>query len=564
MPVPTASRVRRGRDPSSVDNFPSTAAGRRWVGPKGPDPFRVCKEGGRHAGSLAAVPTRLLAALAAGVGLALGFEPFGLVLVAPPALALFFGATRRTSLRGGALVGSAFGLAFFGVHLFWMRALGTEPWIALTLLETFFLALLGVLLAALSRSRHWPLWYAVAWLAAETVRGAVPFGGLTWGQLGLGVIDTPVAAWLPWAGVSGATLVVALLAAGLAWGITEARPRAALLAAVAAALALTVPAVVSPPPAGTGEATVALVQGDVPGEGNDLVGHFREVTANQASATVALAERVARGEVDRPDFVVWPENSTAIDPFDDAQTSTDIERAVAAIGVPVLVGAIVDDPNPGRVLNQGIVYDPVTGAGDRYAKFHPVPFGEYVPYRWLFRKRFTERIGLVRRDMASGTRATPLQVGGIPVAGAICFDIAFDDTLGPQVRRGATLGVVQTSNALFIHTGQVAQQFAISRVRAKEVGRAVVVASVNGRSGVIDAGGEVIAQSPVRTQDVLVETVTLRTSRPVSLWVGPWLGRVAVALVSLGLLFTWLPYVRRNSKWVRPADTYEPTPGRNP
>lgn len=510
------------------------------------------------------MPTRLLAALAAGVGLALGFEPFGLVLLAPAALALFFGSARGTSLRGGALVGAAFGLAFFGVHLFWMRALGTEPWIALTLLETFFLAVLGVALAVLAGSRHWPLWYAVAWLAAETVRGAVPFGGLTWGQLGLGVIDTPVAAWLPWTGVSGASLVVALLAAGLTWGIADARPRAGVLAAAAAALALAIPAVVSPPSTEAGEATVAVIQGDVPGEGNDLVGHFREVTGNQSQATIDLAERVARGEVARPDFVVWPENSTAIDPFDDAQTSNDIARAVAAIGVPVLVGAIVDDPNPGRVLNQGIVYDPVTGAGDRYAKYHPVPFGEYVPYRWLFRKRFTERIGLVRRDMAAGTRATPLQVDGIPIAGAICFDIAFDDTLGPQVRSGARLGVVQTSNALFIHTGQVAQQFAISRVRAREIGRAVVVASVNGRSGVIDADGEVVAQSPVRTQDVLVETVTLRTSRPVSLWVGPWLGRVAVALASLGLLFTYLPYVRRNARWERPTDTYEPTPGRHP
>jgi apolipoprotein N-acyltransferase len=510
------------------------------------------------------VPTRLLAALAAGIGLALGFEPFGLVLLAPPALALFFGSARGTSLRGGAAVGAAFGLAFFGVHLFWMRALGTEPWIALTLLETSFLIALGIALAALSRSRRWPVWFAVAWLAAETVRGAVPFGGLTWGQLGLGVIDTPVAAWLPWTGVSGATLVVAMLAAGLTWAVTEARPRAGLVAAGAAAVALGVPVVVSPPSTAAGEATVALVQGDVPGEGNDLVGHFREVTSNQSTATIALAERVARGEVDQPDFVVWPENSTAIDPFDDVQTRDDIERAVAAIGVPVLVGAIVDDPNPGRVLNQGIVYDPVTGAGERYAKFHPVPFGEYVPYRWLFRKRFTERLGLVRRDMAAGTRATPIQVDGIPVAGAICFDIAFDDTLGPQVRRGARIGVVQTSNALFIHTGQVAQQFAISRVRAKEIGRAVVVASVNGRSGVIDADGSVISQSPVRTQDVLVETVTLRTSRPVSLWVGPWLGRVAVALVSLGLLFTCLPYVRRNTRRVPPAEAYEPTPGRNP
>ena len=42
--------------------------------------------------------------------------------------------------------------------------------------------------------------------------------------------------------------------------------------------------------------------------------------------------------------------------------------------------------------------------------------------------------------------------------------------------RGAELLVVQTNNAMYIHTGQIEQQFAISRLRALETGRSVVVA----------------------------------------------------------------------------------------
>ena len=48
----------------------------------------------------------------------------------------------------------------------------------------------------------------------------------------------------------------------------------------------------------------------------------------------------------------------------------------------MLVGAMVDAGTE-HVLNQGIVWEPGTGAGDRYTKRHPVPFGEYIPWRDL-------------------------------------------------------------------------------------------------------------------------------------------------------------------------------------
>ena len=59
---------------------------------------------------------------------------------------------------------------------------------------------------------------------------------------------------------------------------------------------------------------------------------------------------------------------------------------------------------------------------------------------------------------------------------------------------------VQTSNAMFIHTDQIDQQFAISRLRAIETGRYVVVAAINGVSGVIAPDGGVVDRAGVRTR----------------------------------------------------------------
>ena len=209
-----------------------------------------------------------------------------------------------------------------------------------------------------------------------------------------------------------------------------------------------------------------------------MLADFRQVTDNHVRATVELADEVDAGERGAPGLRALAGELHGRRPVPRRETRTGIETAVAAIGVPILVGAMVD-AGPGHVMNQGIVWDPVLGGGDRYTKRHPVPFGEYIPWRNVFGDSFG-KLDMIPRDMLSGTREEPLRVGDALVADAICFDVAYDDGLYDQVTHGAQMVVVQTSNAMFIHTSQIEQQFEISRVRAIELGRSLAVASVNG------------------------------------------------------------------------------------
>ncbi|CAB4774921.1 unannotated protein [freshwater metagenome] len=303
----------------------------------------------------------------------------------------------------------------------------------------------------------------------------------------------------------------------LAWVVGEgkARPIGAVVVIGAALLVGSAPVLVRPESltssweAGLPTVTVAAVQGDVPGAGNDLVAVHEQVTENHVQATVDLAERVESGAVPRPDFVLWPENSTAVDPFADEQTNAGISRAVAAVGVPVLVGAIVDGPRPDAVLNQGLAWLPDGSTKERYTKRHPVPFGEYVPFRSLLSGLQIGRLDMIPRDMIAGTRTRPLDIAGTRVADLICFDVAFDDSVAAQIENGGQMVTVQTSNATFTGTSQQMQQFTISRARAMETGRTVVVASTNGISGVIGPDGTVRAQLEPRTTDIAVAQVAL-------------------------------------------------------
>jgi apolipoprotein N-acyltransferase len=484
------------------------------------------------------VLVRVLLALGSGVLLSLAFEPVALPIVIPVAVAGFVLTARGLRLRSGWIPGLAFGIGFQYVLIFWMRAVGVDAWLALATAEAAFLAILGSLTAVLTRHRWWPLWVAAGWTAIEVWRSGWPFSGMPWGRLAFAVVDTPVERALPWIGGVGVSFVLALAGTLLAWVVVSAaRERLVAVGALVALVAVAMLPVALPwRSTPTSQVTVAAVQGDVPGPGDNILYDYRQVTQNHVDATVALAQRVDAGTAPRPDFVVWPENSTAVDPFRDAQTNAAIRSAVMAIKVPILVGAIVDG-GPQHVLNQGIVWDPVTGAGDRYTKRHPVPFGEYIPARSLFTRQFG-RLAEIPRDMMSGTRSTPLEIAGVPVADSICFDVAYDDGIYAQVARGAQMLTVQTSNATFIHTDQIDQQFAITRLRAIETGRWLVVASTNGVSGVIAPDGRVVARAEPRTQKVLLEKVGLEDSVTPAVLLGPWPGRLMVALTLAGLLLT--------------------------
>ncbi len=513
--------------------------------PAGTSPVR----GDRHASAtVCSVPLRCLVALVGGLVLAAAFEPIGFAWLMPPAIAALVLSVRGLRARSAWIPSLIFGIAFTYAVMVWMRSVGTDAWIAMCALEAAFFVPLGIGLAWSTRLRAWPVWTALWWVGIETWRSGFPFSGMPFGRLVFATADTPWADALPWIGMTGVSLLVALSGTTLAWVVLHLRDRTRLAVVVAAALAAVtvLPVLVPFTVAESGTTTVAAVQGDVPGTGLDVVAHHREVTANHVRLTEELADAVAAGRLRQPDFVVWPENSTAVDPFTDPGVHAGIIAASDAIGVPVLLGGVSGDPlDETRVLNQGIVYRPGLGSGDRYTKRHPVPYGEYIPFRGSLIPATYGKLTMVPRDMVRGTSLEPIRIGDVRVADAICFDVAYDEGISGQVARGAQLVTVQTSNAMFSRTGQLAQQFEISRLRAQETGRWVVVAAVNGISGVVRPDGEVVASVPAHGQEVLLETVGLSTTITPAVRLGVWPARLVLGFLVLHTALVMITYRRR-------------------
>jgi apolipoprotein N-acyltransferase len=488
-----------------------------------------------------------------GVATALAFAPFGLWPLALLGVAGVLAVQWRTTSGRSATFGFFYGFAFFVVLLQWMTVIGTDAWLLLAAYCALWNAALGSLVGPLSRLRGGTLWVASGWVVMEALRGRVPLGGFPWGEIAFSQGNSPLAALTPLAGMAGVTFLVVWIAALAIESVRRRRWRAV---GVVVVLAFLVSFVIPRPFEFGGEsstAVVAVVQGGTPGTGMEAMGTRRAVLQTHIDQTFALAAAIDAGEEARPQFVLWPENSSDIDPYQDPSVAADISAAAAAVGVPIVVGAVVETVDPTMVENTGIVWDPTTGPGDTYVKNHPVPFGEFVP----FREQLAPLIGRferVPRDFVRGSSPGVLEVGGIVIGDVICFEVAYDDVFIGVIDGGAQLITVQTNNATYQGSGQPEQQWDIERLRALQAGRAVVVASTTGVSGFIEPDGVVTARMDEGERGYIVQGVSLRTGRTPSTVLGAIPEIIAGGALLTGLIIYMYVHARRQARTSRSSD----------
>jgi apolipoprotein N-acyltransferase len=541
-------------------------------------PSAASRQRGRDAGGQPGLRLRwaFLVALAGGLLLAVSFPPVGIWPLAPLGVALLTVALAGRNLRASFACGLVFGVAFFFPLLSWVINVWWFAWTALALGSAVILAVLAIAQRLLLRLPGWPVAVAGWWVSLEALRDRFPFGGFPWGRLAMSQASAPTAGWAAVGGAPVLSFVVALVGASLGWLILSALGRRpvrhpedspasgpetgpgspppghpllralalpALAVVVTAGLAAAGGLLPVDPTAGAKTAEVAAVQGNVPRARNlpeEL--NDTEVTGNHTRATEQLAAQVKAGRKPAPDLVIWPENSTDLDPFVYPVIHQQITSALGAIGRPILVGEVLNNPQ----LNVGQLWQPGTGAGAIYAKRQLVPFGEYIPWRG-FVSQLTSLTGLVPTDFVPGHSAVVFRTGPIRLGDVICYEVGFDRLVRSEVTAGANLLTVQTNDADFEidgQTGESEQQLAMARIRAVESDRAVVVASTTGVSAIIAPDGHLITHSGTWQQAVLEAKVPLITHRTWADDAGAWPEWAIVGLTALALLAAAAGYRR--------------------
>jgi apolipoprotein N-acyltransferase len=212
----------------------------------------------------------------------------------------------------------------------------------------------------------------------------------------------------------------------------------------------------------------------------------------------------------------------------------EIASAAAAIGRPILVGAVLQNPE----LNAGVLWLPGKGPTTIYAKRRLVPFGEYIPFRSLISK-ITSLTRLQGIPFTPGHKTVIFNVGQIRLGDIICYEVGFDDLVRSEVAAGANLLSVQSNDATFEREGpttaESGQQLTMARIRAVEFDRTVVVASTTGYSAIVAPDGRLISRSGMWTQAELEARVPLLTYTTMAERLGAWPEWAIVAATALAL-----------------------------
>jgi apolipoprotein N-acyltransferase len=509
-------------------------------------------------------------ALVSGLLLAAAFAPIGAWPLAVVGPALLVVTLSGRSLRGAFTVGLVFGLAFFLPLLAFVVNVAWFAWVALAIASALIFAVFAIAQRLLLNLRWWPLAVAGWWVAAEAFRDRWPWGGFPWGRLAMSQAGLPTQGWTAIFGPPALTFVVALTGTTLAWVLLAAltgdragRRRRTAIAATAFAVTAGIsclPAALplDPVPANAKTAVVAAIQGDVPRARSlaTQLSNELQVTLNHETATDKLAANVAAGTLPRPDLVIWPENSTSIDPTEYAPIYDEIASAALAIDRPILVGAVLNNP----LRNAGVLWLPNKGPTTIYVKRRLVPFGEYIPFRSLISK-FTSLTELQPQDFVPGNKTVVFDVGQIRLGDVICYEVAFDDLVRSEVNAGSNLIAMQSNDATYEREGpttqESGQQLAMARIRAVEFDRAVVLASTTGYSAIIAPDGQIMTSSGLWTQAELEARVPLLTYTTLADRLGAWpeWAIVAATTLALGLAIGQAGAARRRQREPRSADS---------
>ncbi len=194
-----------------------------------------------------------------------------------------------------------------------------------------------------------------------------------------------------------------------------------------------------------------------------------------------------------PDMIIWPETALPGSLTGQLRLIDYVKDLAGRTGAYHIIGSF--EYLRGNYYNSAYVVSPEGEISEPYRKTHLTPFGEYIPFRGLL-SRFIEVINQVG-DFSPGAEPVTLEIPGVRIATAICFESIFPAEARVFFRRGAGIYVNITNDGWFLDTAGPYQHFVHSVFRAVENRSYVLRAANTGISAVINPAGKVIKSSGV-------------------------------------------------------------------
>lgn len=462
----------------------------------------------------------------------LAFAPASQFWLMPICLWVFMlGIQQAKSARWAALNGFTWGLGYFCANASWVYISlhthgGMPAWMAAgsTLGFAIFLALFPMLAAFFTRKlfsnaspRLEALRYALLaptlFVIFEWVRGWI-FTGFPWGSVGGSQLAT-MSGFYPIIGSYGVGFLLCLAVGAFVY---EKRLGLGLAFALISTSSLLNQIDWTQP---QGEPVkVSLLQGNIPQSIKWNPNIFTDSLGNYMD----LARR-AQGQL-----IIFPE--TAIPSLLDnipAWYLDDLRQVMRDKNANMILGVATSSADGQRHFNAAV--DVANPDQNPYAKYHLVPFGEYIPAPQIFGPIY-QFLNMPLIGLSPGEAVqTPFSMAGGKIAANICYEDAF----GNEIRRNAinaTLLVNLTNMGWFDGSWAAEQHAEMARARALENGRYLIRATNTGKTAIINHKGQLIAALPAEQRGVLEGQITHRNgTTPYQIW-----GDTPIVVLWFGIL----------------------------
>ena len=458
----------------------------------------------------------------------LSFPPFNFWYLIFPSLFLFYSGILLS--KKPFLSGLVFGSVSFGVILFGIQSIGYEAWIPLLVLMGLLYGIYGKLFRFIAIKTNNNFFILIGIISAfDLLRAYFPFGGFPWGStstvLITGYRDTSfnlLPSIFKTFGPSGYSLIIQSLTLLVVLFVLENKKKYTylkdslvffiLIFAPLSIFLLNESFNLLDKNNKSEQISVAIVQGNspCPGAKNKCNNERARIYESHINLTKSINLK--------QDLIIWPESSTGFnnDPLIHDRVLTDIQVEAQRLNSYFLIGG--DRPiREAYFENYGLFINNQGKIVDQYLKQHPVPFGEYIPFR-----RFLDWIpslSLVPRDMIRGEQEKIFQIGSHNLSSVISFEGSFQRYIRSSVQAGAEVIVILTNQASYGESGMSDQFILMSRANAISNDRPVIHSAITGKSAFIDNNGKVLSQTNLFTSEILIENINpINSQTPFSLF----------------------------------------------
>ena len=487
--------------------------------------------------------TKIFLGSVAGVLMARSFSYTDTWILLPMGMAVWWAGTHKRQLSDYLFFSFSLAIAFWFARLSWLTLVGIDAYIILALLMALIYGSSGFLMYKVKDLPLPFVWYGLIFISMETITDYIPFGGFPWGKIAYDSADAPWANLMPYGSsplVTAAILLIsALMIPSLGFVLQKAFAASIVFVVTIAAITLFLQDLDKRDVISSGNIDLAVIQGSVPRVGLSFNEQKMEVLNYHIKETNNLLDNTNQNY----DAILWPENSIDVDPFINIDAGNLVKELVKKYNKPLVSGAVLQKDD--GLSNSVIQWDPVNAdVIDSYEKLQLVPFGEYLPFRDVL-SRYIKRFSLIPQDFIAGKQPNNLYVNNAVISPVICFEVAWNKNIFEQINNGGELISVHTNNATYAFSNQLEQQFMITRIRAMETGRDIVVTATTGISAHINRYGEVIWSSKEFVPQSKIVSPSLYSDITPAVKYGNLIDRISLFGFALPLILLFIRFLRR-------------------